>query len=63
MCGVNPFLSQTTTTLMRCHKCKMIGAPFPIGFGKTHAWIKKKCFVFGIKTQGLEKRKQQMWEL
>jgi light-independent protochlorophyllide reductase subunit N len=62
VCGVNPFLSRTTTILMWCHKCKLIGAPFPIGFNGTHAWIEKNCFVFSIETQGLEERKQQMWE-
>ncbi len=47
---------------MQCCKCKLIGAPFPIGHNGTHVWIEKKCFVFDIKTQGLEERKQQMWE-
>ena len=31
VCGVNPFLSRTATTLMRRRKCKLISAPFPIG--------------------------------
>jgi len=62
VCGVNPFLSRTATTLMRRRKCKLIGAPFPIGPDGTRAWIEKICFVFGIKTEGLEKREQQIWE-
>ncbi len=60
MCGVNPFLSRAAKTLMRCCKCKLIGAPFPIGPDGTRAWIEKICFVFGTETQGLEERKQQM---
>lgn len=62
VCGVNPFLSRTATTLMRRRKCKLIGAPFPIGPDGTRAWIEKICSVFGIKTQGLEKREEQIWE-
>ncbi|KAH9530719.1 hypothetical protein CY35_20G022100 [Sphagnum magellanicum] len=62
VCGVNPFLSRTATTLMRRRKCKLIGAPFPIGPDGTRAWIEKICSVFGIETQGLEEREQQMWE-
>lgn len=62
VCGVNPFLSRTATTLMRRRKCKLIGAPFPIGPDGTRAWIEKICFVFGIKTEGLEKREEQIWE-
>nr|YP_010188599.1 ChlN [Pseudanomodon attenuatus]QZJ47257.1 ChlN [Pseudanomodon attenuatus] len=62
VCGVNPFLSRTATTLMRRRKCKLIGAPFPIGPDGTRAWIEKICSVFGIKTKGLEKREEQIWE-
>ncbi|KAH9530475.1 hypothetical protein CY35_20G004000 [Sphagnum magellanicum] len=62
VCGVNPFLSRTATTLMRHRKCKLIGTPFPIGPDGTRAWIEKICFVFGIETQGLEEKEQQMWE-
>nr|YP_010705014.1 ChlN [Porella grandiloba]WCQ78550.1 ChlN [Porella grandiloba] len=62
VCGVNPFLSRTATTLMRRRKCKLIGAPFPIGPDGTRAWIKEICSVFGIETQGLEEREQQVWE-
>ncbi|MBF2057125.1 MAG: ferredoxin:protochlorophyllide reductase (ATP-dependent) subunit N [Cyanobacterium sp. T60_A2020_053] len=60
--GVNPFLSRTATTLMRRRKCKLIGAPFPIGPDGTRAWIEKICSVFGIKPQGLEEREAQIWE-
>ena len=62
VCGVNPFLSRTATTLMRRRKCKLIGAPFPIGPDGTRAWIEKICSVFGIKTEDLEKREEQIWE-
>ena len=59
--GVNPFLSRTATTLMRRRKCKLIGAPFPIGPDGTRAWVEKICSVFGIEPQGLEEREQQIW--
>nr|YP_010286758.1 ChlN [Scapania undulata]UKT60680.1 ChlN [Scapania undulata] len=62
VCGVNPFLSRTATTLMRRRKCKLIGAPFPIGPDGTRAWIEEICSVFGIDTQGLDEREQQIWE-
>lgn len=60
--GVNPFLSRTATTLMRRRKCKLIGAPFPIGPDGTRAWIEKVCSVFGIEPKGLDEREQQIWE-
>ena len=62
VCGVNPFLSRTATTLMRRRKCKLIGAPFPIGPDGTRAWIEKICSVFCIAPQGLETRENQIWE-
>ena len=61
-CGVNPFLSRTATAFMRRRKCKLIGAPFPIGPDGTRAWIEKICSVFGIEPKGLEEREQQIWE-
>jgi light-independent protochlorophyllide reductase subunit N len=61
VCGVNPFLSRTATTLMRRRKCKLIGAPFPIGPDGTRAWIEKICSVFGIQPCGLEEREKQVW--
>ena len=60
--GVNPFLSRTATTLMKRRKCKVIGAPFPIGPDGTRAWIEKICAVFGIEPQGLAEREAQIWE-
>jgi light-independent protochlorophyllide reductase subunit N len=60
--GVNPFLSRTATTLMRRRKCKLIGAPFPIGPDGTRAWIEKVCSVFGIEPKGLDEREQQIWD-
>lgn len=62
VCGINPFLSRTATTLMRRRKCKLIGAPFPIGPDGTRAWIEKICSVFGIEPQGLAEREAQIWE-
>lgn len=61
VCGVNPFLSRTATTLMRRRKCKLIGAPFPIGPDGTRAWIEKICAVFGIQPKGLQEREEQVW--
>nr|YP_009238284.1 photochlorophyllide reductase subunit N [Bracteacoccus minor]AMO01162.1 photochlorophyllide reductase subunit N [Bracteacoccus minor] len=61
VCGVNPFLSRTATTLMRRRKCKLIGAPFPIGPDGTRAWVEKICSVFGIVPQGLEQRELKIW--
>ena len=62
VCGVNPFLSRTATTLMRRRKCKLIGAPFPIGPDGTRAWIEKICSIFGIIPQGLEDREKKIWQ-
>ena len=59
--GVNPFLSRTATTFMRRRKCKLIGAPFPIGPDGTRAWIEKICSVFGIEPKGLDDREAQIW--
>ncbi len=59
--GINPFLSRTATTLMRRRKCKLIGAPFPIGPDGTRAWVEKICSVFGIEPQGLAEREAQIW--
>nr|WEM32128.1 protochlorophyllide reductase subunit N [Ostreobium sp. TRHA14-720] len=62
VCGVNPFLSRTATTLMRRRKCQLIGAPFPIGPDGTRAWIEKICKVFGKDPIGLEEREAEIWE-
>jgi light-independent protochlorophyllide reductase N subunit len=62
VCGINPFLSRTATTLMRRRKCKLIGAPFPIGPDGTRAWIEKICSVFEITPQGLEEREKKIWD-
>jgi len=61
VCGVNPFLSRTATTLMRRRKCQLIGAPFPVGPDGTRAWIEKICSVFNVKPDGLEQRENQIW--
>jgi light-independent protochlorophyllide reductase subunit N len=61
VCGINPFLSRTATTLMRRRKCKLISAPFPIGPDGTRAWIEKICSVFNIVPTGLAEREQQVW--
>lgn len=61
VCGVNPFLSRTATTLMRRRKCKLIGAPFPIGPDGTRAWIEKICSVFNSPIPGLYERELKTW--
>ncbi len=61
VCGVNPFLSRTATTLMRRKKCKLIGSPFPIGPDGTRAWVEKICSVMGVEPQGLEEREAKIW--
>lgn len=61
VCGVNPYLSRTATTLMRRKKCKLIGAPFPIGPDGTRAWIEKICKVFNTIPKGLEEREELIW--
>jgi light-independent protochlorophyllide reductase subunit N len=61
VCGVNPFLSRTATTLMRRRKCKLIGAPFPIGPDGTKAWIEKICTVFNQPTPGLYEKEIKVW--
>jgi light-independent protochlorophyllide reductase subunit N len=61
VCGVNPFLSRTATTLLRRRKCELIYAPFPIGPDGTRAWIEKICSLLGIIPQGLEERENQIW--
>jgi light-independent protochlorophyllide reductase subunit N len=62
VCGINPFLSRTATTLMRRRKCKLISAPFPIGPDGTRAWLEKICSVFNIRPQGLTERENQIWD-
>lgn len=62
VCGINPFLSRTATTLMRRRKCQLIGAPFPIGPDGTRAWIEKICKVFNKTPKGLEERETLVWE-
>nr|WKT08714.1 ChlN subunit of protochlorophyllide reductase [Streptofilum sp. ZNP2-VF4pt] len=61
VCGVNPFLSRTATTLMRRRRCKLISSPFPIGPDGTRAWIEKICSVLGVEPVGLEQREQSIW--
>lgn len=62
VCGVNPFLSRTATTLMRRRQCKLIGAPFPIGPDGTRAWVEKICAVFGVTPTNLDEREAAIWE-
>nr|YP_009184545.1 ChlN subunit of protochlorophyllide reductase [Treubaria triappendiculata]ALO62625.1 ChlN subunit of protochlorophyllide reductase [Treubaria triappendiculata] len=62
VCGVHPFLSRTATTLMRRKRCKLIGAPFPIGPDGTRAWIEKICSAFNIEPKGLEDREKNIWK-
>lgn len=62
VCGVNPFLSRTATTLMRRRKCKFISAPFPIGPDGTKAWIEKICSIYEKTPIGLNERESTIWE-
>lgn len=62
VCGVNPYLSRTATTLMRRRGTKLIGAPFPIGPDGTRAWIEKICSVFNIIPVGIKEREVKIWE-
>ena len=62
VCGINPFLSRTATTLMRRRKCKLINAPFPIGPDGTRAWIEKICATFSIEPVGLAEREEKIWD-
>nr|YP_009424175.1 protochlorophyllide reductase subunit N [Schizaea pectinata]APT66073.1 protochlorophyllide reductase subunit N [Schizaea pectinata] len=62
VCGVNPFLSRTATILMRRRKCRLIGAPFPIGPDGTRAWMEKICDVLGVKPQGLKEKEEKIWK-
>lgn len=62
VCGVNPFLSRTATTLMRRRKCKFISAPFPIGPDGTKAWIEKICSMYGKTPIGLNEREDKIWQ-
>lgn len=61
VCGVNPYLSRTATTLIRRHKCTLISTPFPIGPDGTRAWVEKICKVFDITPIGLEEREASIW--
>jgi light-independent protochlorophyllide reductase subunit N len=61
VCGINPYLSRTATTLMRRRKCKLISAPFPIGPDGTRVWIEKICSVYGIQPKGLQEREDEIW--
>ena len=62
VCGINPFLSRTATTLMRRRKCKLINAPFPIGPDGTRAWVEAICSAFLITPVGLQEREEKIWE-
>lgn len=62
VCGVNPFLSRTATTLVRRKKCKLIVAPFPIGPDGTRAWVTSICEQFGIVPKDLDERENQIWK-
>lgn len=62
VCGVNPFLSRTATTLMRRRKCKLISAPFPIGPDGTRGWIEKICTSLDIVPKNLEEREKKIWD-
>ena len=58
VCGINPYLSRTATTLMRRKKARLITAPFPIGHDGTKLWIEKICETFKKKPVNLLEREQ-----
>lgn len=62
VCGINPYLSRTATTLMRRRKCRLIGAPFPIGPDGTRAWVEKICSVFNYPCPGLVEKENLIWQ-
>ena len=62
VCGIHPYLSRTATTLMRRRKCKLIGAPFPIGPDGTRAWIEKICSVLNYPSIHLKQKETKIWE-
>lgn len=62
ICGVNPFLSKTATTLIRNKKCHLIQAPFPIGPDGTRIWIEKIAHALNIVPKDLEKREKKIWD-
>ncbi len=62
ICGVNPFLSKTATTLIRNKKCHLIQAPFPIGPDGTRIWIEKIAHALNIVPKDLEKREEKIWD-
>ena len=62
VCGINPFLTRTATTLVRRKKCQLINAPFPIGPDGTRAWVENICKAFDIIPTGLEERENKIWE-
>lgn len=62
VCGLNPFLSRTATTLIRRRKCQLIQAPFPIGPDGTRAWIEHIGAALEIELHGLAEREAKIWE-
>jgi len=61
VCGINPYLGRTATTLMRRRKCKLISAPFPIGPDGTRLWIEKICKTLNKEPKGLKEREADTW--
>jgi len=62
VCGINPFLSRTATSLTRRKKCKLICAPFPIGVDGTRAWIETICQQFCIIPVRLTEHCNVIWD-
>lgn len=62
VCGINPYLSRTATTLMRRRKCKLIATPFPIGPDGTRIWIEKICKTYGKKAINIEEKENLIWK-
>ena len=62
VCGINPYLSRTATTLMRRKKARLISAPFPIGHDGTKLWVEKICETFNKQPIGLVEREQAIYK-
>ena len=62
VCGVNPYLSRTATTLLRRRKCKLICAPFPIGPDGTRHWLEKICSIYNKSPIGLQEKESTSWK-
>lgn len=61
--GIQPYLMNTASTLMRRRNCTFISAPYPIGPDGTRQWIEgiANALDVPIDKQKLEQREQEIW--